>query len=146
MLSLTTTVEAAESAFSVSIDQYRLATGRTAPANTTAPKVPAAIATDVAGTAFNIFGAPGRPAPPTATAGNGSATVTWTAPATNGSPITRYTVKASGGHKCVWTSGPLTCTVNKLTNGKSYTFTVSATNANGTGPASAPSNAVVPAA
>jgi hypothetical protein len=36
--------------------------------------------------------------------------------------------------------------VSGLTNGTSYTFTVSATNAIGTGPASAPSNAVTPTA
>jgi hypothetical protein len=36
--------------------------------------------------------------------------------------------------------------VTGLTNGTSYTFTVSATNATGTGPASTPSNAVTPSA
>jgi subtilase family serine protease len=49
MVSLTTTVGAAEAALSVSIDQYRLDTGRTAFANTTPPKVPAAIAPSIAG-------------------------------------------------------------------------------------------------
>lgn len=92
------------------------------------------------------FGPPGKPAAPNATAGNATATVTWSAPATHGSAITRYTVKSSGGQKCTWTSGPLTCTVTKLTNGKRYTFTVKATNAAGTGPPSKPSNSVTPEA
>ncbi len=64
--------------------------------------------------------------------------VTWSVPSsTGGAPITSYTATAkSGGETCKWTSGPLTCTVTGLTNGTAYTFTVTATNANGTGAAS----------
>jgi hypothetical protein len=42
--------------------------------------------------------------------------------------------------------GPLQCTVGGLTNNTSYTFTVTATNAFGTGPASTPSSAATPQA
>jgi hypothetical protein len=90
---------------------------------------------------------PGKPTAVTATAGNASAVVSWTAPADNGgSAITGYTVKSSPGSKtCTWTSGPLSCTVSALTNGQAYTFTVTATNGAGTGSASDPSSAVTPA-
>ena len=89
---------------------------------------------------------PGAPTSPTATAGNAQATVSWTAPVSSGSSaIDAYTVTSSpGGKTCTWTTGPLTCTVTALTNGTSYTFTVVAHNVSGNGPASVPSNAVVP--
>ena len=97
---------------------------------------------------------PGAPTSVVATFGDTSAHVTWSAPASNGgSAITGYTVTATdsttpaNGHEtCSWSSGPLTCTVTALTNGDSYTFTVTATNKAGTGPASSASSAVVPAA
>jgi hypothetical protein len=97
---------------------------------------------------------PGPPTAPTgvlATGGNGSATVSWTAPVTDGhSPITSYTVTPFVGSTAqtpvmVTGSPPATSTtLTGLTNGITYTFTVSATNAGGAGPPSAPSNAVTP--
>ncbi len=87
---------------------------------------------------------PGAPTGASATGGNASAAVSWTAPASDGgSTILSYTVTASpGGQTCTWSSGPLSCTVSGLTNDTSYTFTVRATNAVGPGPSSAPSAAV----
>jgi Fibronectin type III domain len=95
---------------------------------------------------------PGAPTNVTATAGDGSAVVSWTAPSNGGSAITSYTVTPFIGSTAqtpttVSGSPPATtATVTGLTNGTAYTFKVSATNAVGTGPASAASNAVTPTA
>ena len=71
--------------------------------------------------------------------------VLWDAPANPTHPVTKYTVTASpGGQTCVWSQGPLTCTVNNLVNGTAYTFTVVAENSSGNSPPSAPSNSVTP--
>jgi hypothetical protein len=81
----------------------------------------------------------------TATAGAGSASVTFTAPSNvGGGAITSYTVISSPG-AITGTGASSPITVSGLTNGTAYTFTVVATNAYGSGPASAASNSVTPA-
>ncbi|MEI7507240.1 MAG: S8 family serine peptidase, partial [Actinomycetes bacterium] len=71
--------------------------------------------------------------------------VSWDSPANPTYPVTTYTATATpGGQTCVWSQGPLNCSISNLTNGTSYTFTVVAQNAVGTSPSSAPSNAVTP--
>ncbi|WP_157555993.1 DUF7507 domain-containing protein [Herbidospora yilanensis] len=103
----------------------------------------------VAGSAaYTYTSAPGTPAAPTATAGATSATVTWTAPSPNGSPITGYVVtpylNGVAQTPISYSSTATTQTLTGLTAGASYTFTVAAVNTIGTGTASAQSNAVVP--
>ena len=90
---------------------------------------------------------PGSPTNVVATAGNSSATVTWTAPANNGgSSITYYEITYSGYSGGVITSTSTNATITGLTNGTSYTFKVLAKNASGTGNYSSDSNAVTPSA
>ncbi len=97
--------------------------------------------------AVNV-GAPGPPGAPSASPGNASATVSWTAPATNnGSAVVGYVVTRYGGGarvSRVYNSTATTQVVTGLTNGTTYTFTVAAKNARGIGAQSVASNAVTP--
>ncbi|MFC1777576.1 M6 family metalloprotease domain-containing protein [Pseudomonadota bacterium] len=87
---------------------------------------------------------PGAPTIGATTAGDEEATVTFTPPASNGgASITSYTATASPGGLTGSAAGsPIT--IAALTNGVTYTFSVKATNTAGEGPASGPSNPVMP--
>ena len=91
-------------------------------------------------------GTPGKPTLVTATPGNGSALVSWSSADPNGSPITGYTVTSSPDSQSCTTTGATSCTVSSLTDGRTYTFTVVATNAMGPGSPSDPSAGVAPQA
>ena len=87
---------------------------------------------------------PDAPTIGTATAGNAQASVAFSAPGSNGGVIiTGYTATSNPGGLTGTGSSPIT--VSGLTNGTAYTFTVTATNAAGTGSASSASNSVTPA-
>lgn len=93
--------------------------------------------------------APGSPTGVTADAGDGRATVSWTAPTSNGgNDIIRYraSVVGNGSLSCTAEPPATSCDVTGLTNGTAYTFEVTATNVNGTSAASTASAAVTPAA
>jgi hypothetical protein len=94
--------------------------------------------------------APQAPTGVSATPGDASAVVTWTAPPDGGSRITSYTVTPYIGTSAQTPStvtgnpAPTTASFTGLTNGTAYTFRVSATNTAGTSPDSTPSPPVTP--
>jgi hypothetical protein len=104
------------------------------------------------GQVHRIDHGPAAPGPPTigsASAGDGQATVSWTAPASDGgSPIVGYVVAAYVGFTPVKTrifnSPSTTQTVTGLTNGTTYRFRVRAYNAAGISGYSKATNPVTP--
>lgn len=94
---------------------------------------------------------PDAPTNVRATAGNASASVTWTAPASDGgSPITDYLVDVYKNTTLVNTvntgSTTTSAAITGLTNGTAYTFDVKAVNSVGNSAASSATNAVTPTA
>src|SRR5829696_1840801 len=91
--------------------------------------------------------APEAPTAVSAAAGDRSAIVEWTPPATTGgTPVTSYVVTSRPGGKTATVTAPATtATITGLGNGTSYDFTVVARNFQGDSAASTPSNAVTPA-
>ena len=89
---------------------------------------------------------PGAPTGVSATAGDTEATVSFSAPASDGgATITGYRVTSTPGSlTATGASSPITIT--GLTNGQEYTFTLAALNSAGWSDESDPSNAVTPAA
>lgn len=91
---------------------------------------------------------PDAPTIGTATASSGQVSTTFTAPANvGGGAITSYIAVAkdsSSGVVFTNTGASSPIVVTGLTNGNTYTVTVAATNAYGTGPASAASNSATP--
>ncbi len=94
---------------------------------------------------------PGAPTGLSASSGNGQATLSWTAPSSNGGQqITNYRVYrgTSSGSETLLTTGGcanlavvLTCTDTGLTNGQAYFYKVTAVNPAGEGPQSNESSA-----
>lgn len=102
-------------------------------------------------TPAGVVVAPSAPQSVSATPGNASLAVIWSAPAsTGGATIDSYTARAysaaSGGTSAgSCSTAALGCTVSGLTNGTEYFVEVFATNSAGNGTASSPRFAAVPA-
>ncbi|MEE9878447.1 MAG: fibronectin type III domain-containing protein [Stenotrophomonas maltophilia] len=90
---------------------------------------------------------PGAPTSVVVTSGDNQASVAFVRPiSTGGTSITGYTVTVSPADVAPVNGAGSPIVVSGLTNGQPYTFTVTADNSAGTGPASSASNSATPAA
>ena len=88
-------------------------------------------------------GTPGAPRNVTMSAGDGTVTVSWKAPAADGgSPVTAYTAtarpqaaSAKADASCTVSAAVTRCTITGLTNGRAYRVTLAASNLEGAGAA-----------
>lgn len=79
---------------------------------------------------------PSAPRDLVATPGDGEVALAWSAPADDGgSPVTGYHITVEPGGATTSVSGATTAVVDGLDNGTAYTFSVTAENDNGIGPA-----------
>jgi len=94
--------------------------------------------------------APAAPAAPTGIHGDGTVTLSWSAPSTGGAAISDYVIQFSSNGGTNWStfshvaSVETSITVNSLVNGTAYIFRVAAINIVGTGLNSANSLATTP--
>ena len=87
---------------------------------------------------------PGKPTVSSVSAGNAQVSVAFTAPSTGGTGISSYTVTCTGSLSASGSSSPII--VTGLSNGSSYSCTVTATNNAGSGEASTVSASFTPTA
>jgi titin len=92
---------------------------------------------------------PGAPLNPVATAGDGSVTIVWAAPATDGGlSVSSYIVEQSTDGGISWqtvvTTADRSAVISGLANGSTYRFRISARNAAGTGSSVSLSGAIAP--
>jgi hypothetical protein len=91
----------------------------------------------------NVIGRPSAPGSPSAVAGNATATISWSAPPSNGAPIDDYEIRiGDGGGQSIGNTTGYTWT--GLTNGEPVQFSVRAHNSAGWGDWSGPSPVITP--
>jgi hypothetical protein len=93
---------------------------------------------------YTVRDVPGKPMPPTFVEGDGQVTMQWEAPATNGEPISSYSISWSGGTPITVPGSDASHVFTGLSNGSAYTFRVTAKNALGAGQISDSSASATP--